>query len=95
MTITGRASDLSLATPEALAYLRKADLGVDWFLPGAKRRFATTTKATSDLIVALAEQGLTFEQMLDEIRFDVDAKTVIEHFCNKGYGAELVAKFVG
>lgn len=94
MTITGRNPDLSFATPEALAHLRKANLGVEWYLPNAKRRFATTTKATSDLIVSLAELELTFEQILGEINFDVDAQIVVEHFCNEGYGQELASKYV-
>lgn len=95
MKILGsRNTDLSFASPEALASLRKQNLGVDWHLPGAKRRFATTTRATSEMIVELAGDTLTFAQALDAVNFDVDAKIVLEHFCNSGYADELVAKYV-
>lgn len=93
MTTTQR-PDSRFATPEALAGLRKANLGVDWHLPGKRRRFATTTKATSDLIAALGEEGYTFEQALDAVFYDLDAAVILEHFCDEGYGGEMIAKYV-
>lgn len=50
-------------TSKTLPHLVRANLGVDWYLPGSKRRFATSTKATSDLVVALAESGGTLRQV--------------------------------
>lgn len=70
---------------------RAASLGVDWHLPDGKggyraRRFATTTKASSDLIAMLAADGLTWAQVRDGINFDDEAKAVAEHFIAAGYG---------
>ena len=93
MTTTHR-PEPRFASSDALAGLRKQNLGVDWHLPGKRRRFASTTKATSDLIVALGEDGMTFEQAADAVHFDVDARTILEHFCDQGYGGEMIAKFV-
>ena len=94
MTTTHR-PEPRFSSSDALAGLRKQNLGVDWHLPGKRRRFASTTKATSDLIVALGEEGMTFEQAADAVHFDVDAKIVLEHFCDQGYGGEMIAKYVG
>ena len=44
--------------------------------------------------VALGEDGMTFEQAADAVHFDVDARTILEHFCDQGYGGEMIAKFV-
>lgn len=65
---------------------REASLGVDWHLPGRKRRFATTTVATSDLIVLLAEDGCTWAELIDQINYDEEAKAVARHFVAHGYG---------
>lgn len=94
MTTIDRRPDPRFSTPETLASLRKANLGVDWHLPGKRRRFATTTKATSDLIAALGEEGYTFEQALDAVFYDLDAAVILEHFCTEGYGGEMIAKHV-
>jgi hypothetical protein len=64
---------------------RRLDLGVDWVLPGRKRPFASTTQATSDLIVFLAEDGATFGEVLQAINFDAEASAVVRYFCDHGY----------
>lgn len=71
---------------------KNPSLGVDWHLPAkngkgyAKRRFATTTKASSDLIEMLAEDGLTWDQMAEQILFDPEAKAVAQGFIDAGHG---------
>lgn len=75
----------------------KMHLGVDWHLPlaaggYAKRRFAHTTRASADLIHALAEDGLTWAQVATKILFDSDARKVAEGFIAAGLGATLAEK---
>lgn len=95
MTVAHRMHDTDSDTVEAtLAALRRQNLGVDWFLPGERRRFATTTKATSDLIALFGEQGMTFGQARREVRYDQEAEAVLEWFCRHGYAAELVHDYV-
>lgn len=48
-----------------IPHLARANLGVLWILPGRKRPFATSTNATSDLIVALSENGGTISQVME------------------------------
>lgn len=66
---------------------RQPSLGVDWFLPGKKRRFATSTKATSDLIVLVAEDGHTVSESIGAIHFDPEARDILRTFEAAGYGA--------
>lgn len=78
---------------------RRPNLGVDWHMPDGKggfraRRFATTTRATSDLIVLLAEQGHTVQSAHDEIRFDPEGKTVLAAMAEAGFGDRALADFV-
>lgn len=65
---------------------RKGELGVEWFLPGKKRRFADTTPATSNLLRVLSEDGSTWAEVLAAIHFDPDAKFVAQTFVNAGLG---------
>lgn len=62
----------------------RRSLGVEWTLPGRKRPFATTTQATSDLIVALAEEGGTVCEVRDRIHFDPEAVAVLDYLCDHG-----------
>lgn len=77
-----------------LAALRRQNLGVEWYLPGVRRAFASTTRATSDLISLLGEDGCTFAQARDEINFDSEGALVLEWFCLNGYGDAAVADYV-
>lgn len=72
----------------------RGSLGVDWHLPGRKRRFATTTKASSDLIVALASDGRTWAQVAADINFDDEAKAIADRFVSEGYGETLARTMV-
>lgn len=70
---------------------QQASLGVDWHLPDPRggfrrRRFATTTQASSDLIVLLATDGATWADVAVQVNFDDDAKVVAQGFVNAGYG---------
>lgn len=69
-------------------------LGTDWFLPGQKRRFATTTVATSELTSVLAGDGLTFRQGVAAINYDDDAKRVLQHFVDAGYGDTKMSEHI-
>lgn len=73
---------------------RVHSLGVDWFLPGAKRRFATTTKASSDLIEGMAAWGLSWSEIAKDINFDDEARAVAQRFVDEGYGETLVNTMV-
>lgn len=77
-----------------MARQQRHNLGVDWFLPGAKRRFATTTQATNDLIVALSEDGLTVAEARDQIRFDAEGKAVLAHMADRGLAEVPLASLV-
>jgi len=68
---------------------RRVDLGVDWHVPGRKRRIATTTPATSHLIAMLAGDGLTWRQIGDAIRYDTDARAVADLYVEAGHGDQV------
>lgn len=61
-----------------------SQLGVMWTLPGKKRPFAYSTKATSDLIALLYEQFKDLRIVYDEINYDDDAKKIVKHFIDNG-----------
>lgn len=65
---------------------RQRNLGVDWFIPGSKRSFMSTTQATSDTICLFAEDGMTVSQARKAILWDDDAHAVLDHFIAKGFG---------
>lgn len=83
------------------ARTKTVDLGVDWHLPAkpgskggayAKRRFATTTPASSNLIGLLAGEGLTWAELVGEINFDDEAKAVAQAFVDAGHGETKAAE---
>lgn len=59
---------------------------VTWVLPGRKRPFSSSTKATSDLLKIYAEDGSTWRQILAKINYDIDAAAIATHYIAKGYG---------
>ena len=69
-------------------------LGVEWYLPNEKRKFAESTVATSDLITVLSEEYLTVLDVYYAINYDDEAKEIIKHFIEKGYGKFLLKDFV-
>lgn len=59
---------------------------VQWHIPGRKKPIAYSTKATSDLIAVLAEEGGTIAEVQRRINFDKDAKAVLQAYIDRGYG---------
>jgi|GEM_PF-498333 len=70
-------------------------LGVDWFMPGKKRPFATSTRATSDLIVLLGEDGHTVQSAHDAILYDPEGKAILAAFIAEGYVNTPLIDLVG
>lgn len=64
--------------------MKKSKGGVAWTVPGRKRPFAYSTKATSDLIVVLYEQFGDLRQVYDAINYDADAKAIVKAYIDKG-----------
>lgn len=65
--------------------------GVSWTVPNRKRAIGYSTKATSDLIVLLSQDGSTIQEVYDKINFDVDGKRVLQEYIRRGYG-KVVAR---
>ena len=61
-------------------------LDVSWTVPNRKRAIGYSTKATSDLIVVLSQDGSTIQEVYDKINFDVDGKKVLQEYIRRGYG---------
>jgi len=61
---------------------------VEWYLPGEKKPFAHSTKATSDLIVMLSYMCKTIGEVYQNINYDPDAKKIIEMYIACGYESE-------
>lgn len=67
---------------------------VEWCKPKSKinsRPIAYSPKSTSDLIVLLAEDGCTIQELKDKINYDEEAKVIIQKYIDLGYG-DLIAK---
>ena len=63
---------------------RKGD--VSWHIPGRKTPIAYSTKAASDLIVVLGEDGATIQEVRDRITYDLEAREVLRKYIEKGFG---------
>lgn len=78
----------------------RVDLGVGWHLPWPdgngfyKRPFASTTRASADIIEDLAERGKTWAQIGQVIRFDPEAWTVAQRFVEAGFGDVPAARHI-
>lgn len=64
---------------------------VGWYVPGRKKPIAYSSRATSDLIVALADDGSTIREIYENINFDEDAKDIMQKYVKLGFG-DIVAK---
>lgn len=62
---------------------------VQWYLPCKKRPIAYSTKAASDLIVVLSQDGATIQEVHDRITYDVEARKILEIYIEKGYGNSI------
>lgn len=59
---------------------------VSWYIPGRKTPIAYSTRATSDLISVLAEDGGTIAEVQSKISYDAEAKAVLQNYIDRGYG---------
>lgn len=59
---------------------------VAWYIPGRKRPIAYSTKASSDLISVLAEEGGTISEVQQKINYNAEAKDVLQAYIDLGYG---------
>lgn len=67
---------------------------VNWYLPNTNKAFAYSTKSTSDLIVVLSETNTTTIDVYNAINYDNEAKDILKHFIDKGYGNYIFQDFV-
>lgn len=72
-----------------MKYKSKGD--VEWRLPGKRKPFAYSTKATSDLIAVFDD--LTIQQAHDAINYDREAKAILQTYIENGYGNEPVNRY--
>lgn len=78
-----------------MAKRRRPKGDVLWYLPGRKKPIAYSTKAASDLIVALGEDGATIQEVHDRITYDREARAVLRKYIEKGLGDVAVKSFFG
>lgn len=65
---------------------RRSKGDVHWFVPGRKTPVAYSTKAASDLIIALSKDGATIREVRDRITYDIEARKILNIYIEKGYG---------
>lgn len=66
---------------------------VRWTIPNKKKPIAYSTRATSDLIVVLAEDYKTIADVYNAINYDQDAKDVLQKYIDFGYGNEIAREW--
>jgi predicted metal-dependent RNase len=71
--------------------MKKTKGDVAYRLPKKKKPIAYSTKATSDLIVVLAQEYETITDVYHAINYDQDAKDVLKKYIDLGYG-DVVAR---
>ena len=69
-----------------MARNRRSKGDVYWYVPGRKTPIAYSTKAACDLILTLAEEGGTIQEVHDWITYDIEAREVLKKYIAKGYG---------
>lgn len=62
---------------------------VEWFIDERKTPIAYSTKATSNLIVLLAQENETVQDVYNAVNYDADAKKVLQAYIDKGYGDRI------
>ena len=62
---------------------------VHWYLPNGKKVIARSTKAASDLIVLLAQEYTTIQEIYNAITYDMEAKSILKIYIEKGYGSAI------
>lgn len=66
---------------------------VHWHAPKRKRPIAYSTEATNDLIVMLAKEHNTIQDVHDALNYDVDAKAVLQEYITRGFGNEIARQW--
>ena len=68
---------------------------VEWHIPGKKKPIAYSSKATSDLIEALAEENpsATIREIFGKVNYDVEAKKVLQQYMDAGYGDQVASEW--
>ncbi len=68
---------------------------VEWHVPGKKKPIAYSSKATSDLIEALAEENpsATIREIFGKVNYDVEAKKVLQQYMDAGYGDQVASEW--
>ena len=64
---------------------------VEWRIPGKKTPIAYSSRATSDLIEALAEDDptATIKDLLGKVRYDQEVKKVLQQYIDSGHGDQI------
>ena len=76
-----------------MARVARAD--VQWYLPGAKRPFAGSTMATSDLLRACGGEGWTWGEASERLaHLDSDGALIVATFLAAGYGPTPISTHV-
>lgn len=73
--------------------MAKSKGDIHWMVPGKKKPIAYSTKATSDLIVILAETNETIVDVYNAINYDQDAKNILQKYIDLGYGNETAREW--
>ena len=67
--------------------MKISQFDVQWHVPGRKSAVAGSTRASSDLIALLVEDGAaTFRQVRGQINFDDEAVAVCDAMIARGFG---------
>ena len=71
--------------------MKRAKGDVIYTVPNKKKPIAYSTRATSDLIVLLAQDCETITDVYNAINYDQDAKDVLNKYIELGYG-DVIAR---
>ena len=66
--------------------MKRSKGDVKYHIPKKKKPIAYSTKATSDLIVVLAQDYETISDVYNAVNYDQDAKGVLKKYIDLGYG---------
>ncbi len=68
---------------------RKPKGDVEWYIDRRKTPIAYSSKATSDLIVILAQENETVQDVCNAVTYDTEAKKVLQAYISRGYGNKI------
>lgn len=61
---------------------------VSWFLPGGKKAVAYSTEVVREVIMALARDCETVDELMMSMRYDKDVCRVLGEYVSRGYGLD-------